>query len=446
MDIGQKLKDKRTALGLSQEQLAIQLGVTRQTVANWEKGKTYPDIASIMKLSDLYDVSLDELLKEDATMRKHMEDTATLPRKYWNILFEVAILLLPFGLLLTSWGAGFLGVIMQWTGLLMLPPLWVARHRMFGMSREDMMTSLKGWGLYAGSAVVRLIFAGNLWFQLLSSTMAIAGLMMIYGSGVYLERGTRFWLVIALYVGIPIYVFASSFLGQMTQNGAFSKAQPFGHDYRIAQVEVGEAENPNAMIALDLYMRGSVLKIDGDMVDGRFEYAKPANYQQDTVKGIWHLVPEDDPNGVYRLEVSNSDETRLSYLVDEQVQWKWLLKKIPKAWLAITNSQFTSASQMDWFTRGTYSGDPETVNSTTLTEDSTLHLECKFDGVTELTVIEEYHNGGQVESRKFTLQMDKNDQYPFPEAPVKRYEGENQYILYRLQWEGGEYLFRLKLK
>ncbi len=445
MEIGQKLKDKRTALDLSQEQLAEQLGVTRQTVANWEKGKTYPDISSVMKLSDLYGVSLDELLKEDADMKRHVEDSAALPRKYWNILFEVAILLLPFGLLVAHWGAGFVGVIMQWTGLLMLPPLWVARHRMFGMSKEDVMTSLKGWGLYAGSAVVRILFAGSMGFQLLSSLMAISGLMMIYGSGVYLERGTRFWLVIALYVGIPAYVIGSTFLGQLTDGGAFSKAQPFGHDYRIEQIEVGEAENPNAIVTLEIATSGGRLKIDGDVL-GKFEYAEPANYQQDTVKGIWHLVPKEEPDAVYRLEVDMQDETRLSYLVDEQVQWRWVLKKIPKAWFAITNSQSTSASQMDWYTTGTYSGEGDRVNYTTLPENSTIHLECKFDGITELTVIEEYHNGGQTESREFTLTKDKNGIYPFPEAPAKRYEGDDQYILYRLQWDGGEYLFRLKLK
>lgn len=80
MEIGQKLKDKRTGLGLSQEQLAEQLEVTRQTIANWEKGKTYPDIGSVLKLSDLYSVSLDELLKEDRSMRKHKEEAAALPK------------------------------------------------------------------------------------------------------------------------------------------------------------------------------------------------------------------------------------------------------------------------------------------------------------------------------------------------------------------------------
>ena len=445
MEIGQKLKDKRTGLGLSQEDLAEKIGVTRQTIANWEKGKTYPDIGSVLKLSDLYNVSLDELLKEDATMRKHVEDTADLPRKYWNILFEVAILLLPFGMLVAYWGASVLGVIMQWTGLLMLPPLWVARHRMFGMSKEDMKTSLKGWGLYVAGQLLRMIFAGNLSVQLVSSAMSIAGLMMIYGHGIYLERGTRFWLVIALYVGIPIYVMGSSFFGQLTDGGVFNKAQPFGSEYRIAQVEVGEAENPNAIVGLEMYVSGNRLKIDDENI-GYFEYEAVPKHQQETVQGLWYLVPEDSQSELYKLEVSTAEETRLSYSVDEQVQWCWVLKKIPKAWFAITNSQFTSASEMDWFATETYSGDPETVNYTVLKEKCTIHLECKFDGVTELTVIEEYHNGDQVETREFTLPKDKNGNYPFTESPEKRYDGENQFILYRLQWDGGEYLFRLDLK
>ena len=105
MDIGQKLKEKRTALGLSQEDLAKAVGVSRQTVSSWENNRSYPDIGSILKLSDLYGASLDELLKEDPVMREHMENTAGLSRKYWSLLFDIAILLLPIGSLLAYWGA-----------------------------------------------------------------------------------------------------------------------------------------------------------------------------------------------------------------------------------------------------------------------------------------------------------------------------------------------------
>lgn len=64
MDIGTKIKNARIAANLTQEFVADSLGVSRQTISNWENGKTYPDIISVIKMSDLYDISLDLLLKE----------------------------------------------------------------------------------------------------------------------------------------------------------------------------------------------------------------------------------------------------------------------------------------------------------------------------------------------------------------------------------------------
>lgn len=72
MDIGKKLRDARNAAKLTQESAAESLGVSRQTVSNcvsnWETGKTYPDIVSVIRMSGLYSVSLDCLLKEEKTV------------------------------------------------------------------------------------------------------------------------------------------------------------------------------------------------------------------------------------------------------------------------------------------------------------------------------------------------------------------------------------------
>ena len=70
MDIGEKIKMARIKANLTQEQVAEVLNVSRQTISNWETGKTYPDIVSVVKLSDLYDISLDHLLKEEKPMSK----------------------------------------------------------------------------------------------------------------------------------------------------------------------------------------------------------------------------------------------------------------------------------------------------------------------------------------------------------------------------------------
>ena len=50
---------------MTQEQTAAHIGVTRQTLSSWENGKTYPDIVSLIKLSDLYRLSLDDLLNRE---------------------------------------------------------------------------------------------------------------------------------------------------------------------------------------------------------------------------------------------------------------------------------------------------------------------------------------------------------------------------------------------
>lgn len=65
MDIGKKLQQARIMAGLTQEQVAEALAVTRQTVSNWENDRTYPDIKNIVEISDLYQVSLNDLLKPE---------------------------------------------------------------------------------------------------------------------------------------------------------------------------------------------------------------------------------------------------------------------------------------------------------------------------------------------------------------------------------------------
>lgn len=73
MDIGNKIKNARMQSGLTQEAAAEALGVSRQTISNWENGKTYPDIVSVIKMSDLYDISLDRLLKENSSESGYLD-------------------------------------------------------------------------------------------------------------------------------------------------------------------------------------------------------------------------------------------------------------------------------------------------------------------------------------------------------------------------------------
>ena len=75
MEIGKKLKNARIEAGFTQEKAAEEIDVSRQTISNWENEKSYPDIISVIALSDLYSVSLDELLKGDQKMAEHLEES-----------------------------------------------------------------------------------------------------------------------------------------------------------------------------------------------------------------------------------------------------------------------------------------------------------------------------------------------------------------------------------
>lgn len=59
------LKERRLALHLTQQAVANQLHTTRQTISNWENGKNYPDVPMLVAISNLYGLSLDDMLKKD---------------------------------------------------------------------------------------------------------------------------------------------------------------------------------------------------------------------------------------------------------------------------------------------------------------------------------------------------------------------------------------------
>lgn len=79
MDFGSKIKSARQDKGLTQKDIAEKLHVSRKTISSWETGRSYPDIGTLVELSDIYQISLDKLLREDSMMIKHYDkqDAAT---------------------------------------------------------------------------------------------------------------------------------------------------------------------------------------------------------------------------------------------------------------------------------------------------------------------------------------------------------------------------------
>ena len=65
MELGNRIKELRKAQNINQDELAEKLFVSRQTISNWENDKSYPDIQSVLLLSEIFGVSVDQLLKGD---------------------------------------------------------------------------------------------------------------------------------------------------------------------------------------------------------------------------------------------------------------------------------------------------------------------------------------------------------------------------------------------
>lgn len=78
MQISQTLKAKRKEQSLTQTQVAEKIFVSQKSVSNWETGKTYPDIDSLIRLAKLYDLSLDNLLLEGSDMVKNIKEKVEL--------------------------------------------------------------------------------------------------------------------------------------------------------------------------------------------------------------------------------------------------------------------------------------------------------------------------------------------------------------------------------
>ncbi|TLS49780.1 helix-turn-helix transcriptional regulator [Paenibacillus antri] len=113
MVFAEKLKQERKKRGWSQEDLAEKLFVSRQSVSKWENGQNYPSIEVIIHLSDLFGVTIDELLRSDEGLTKQViRDSKKLayPRlKYtFDVLFLLGVVLLAskLGVLLLNKVAG----------------------------------------------------------------------------------------------------------------------------------------------------------------------------------------------------------------------------------------------------------------------------------------------------------------------------------------------------
>ncbi|HHY0836685.1 TPA: helix-turn-helix domain-containing protein [Bacillus thuringiensis] len=89
MIFSERLKEEREKRNWSQNDLAEKLHVSRQSVSKWETEKNYPSIEIIIHLSDLFGITIDELLRSDEELtQKVIEDSKQLAYPKWKVFFD----------------------------------------------------------------------------------------------------------------------------------------------------------------------------------------------------------------------------------------------------------------------------------------------------------------------------------------------------------------------
>lgn len=93
MELGKHIKKYRQEKQLSQEELANRIYVTRQTVSNWENDKSYPDVNSLLLLSEIFQISLDRLIKGDIdTMKEVIKKEEVTQLKCYGTIYTVLLI------------------------------------------------------------------------------------------------------------------------------------------------------------------------------------------------------------------------------------------------------------------------------------------------------------------------------------------------------------------
>ena len=120
MEIGKRIRELRNAKGWNQELLAEKTYVSRQTVSSWENDKSYPDIKSLLLMSELFEVSLDDLIKGDVVeMKKEISNESIREFQKWSNILAVMYVI---GLIIPYPLAHFF----NWWGILVFVLYWFA--------------------------------------------------------------------------------------------------------------------------------------------------------------------------------------------------------------------------------------------------------------------------------------------------------------------------------
>ena len=112
MNVGVRIKKYRERQNISQDELALKVFVSRQTISNWETNKSYPDIKSLTMLSNIFHVTLDDFIKGDIEEMKRIVSKEKIEKfNIMSYIFLVEMLIVMFSAYPLFTLDGYIGVI-----------------------------------------------------------------------------------------------------------------------------------------------------------------------------------------------------------------------------------------------------------------------------------------------------------------------------------------------
>lgn len=162
MEVGKRIREHRAGAGMSQDDLAARVYVSRQTISSWENDKTYPDVQSLILLSEIFGVTVDTLIKGDVeTMTETIDtDVRTMKRLSYVMLGFLLLTILTMVWISVQFFAwdwpvqqlvpSFVLALVLW-GIAMFAACWVERIK----KQHDLMTYHEILSFWNGEKVAR---------------------------------------------------------------------------------------------------------------------------------------------------------------------------------------------------------------------------------------------------------------------------------------------------
>ncbi len=220
MDIGNQIRERRSRLGLSQDELARKLYVSRVTISHWETGKTLPDVQSMLLLANLFDTTIDELVRGDVDeMREMVKRSEQRTRVFAVALATVEVIVITALAVTAVAGRDYLEPVLRLLlAVLVLAfsiAVLVARR---GAGAEDAKSAADLLGAATGDPVEAARESGaSLGMRLVLQVFAglAAGIGVLVAGDVLLDPQALRKLVVIL--GVAVALAASFALGRFTR-------------------------------------------------------------------------------------------------------------------------------------------------------------------------------------------------------------------------------------